>query len=226
VTRTMYDSTNPYDIPRTAHAVAGYVDGRYAWPQAGWDWHGAPLKVRITVTGQTLNAHVADVENGDLTPAQGAAWLKRKKAAGQIGALYFSRGLLSTVVAAVRAEGLGPADWTIWEADWTAVPHLRDSAYAVQYDHPPHSGGHYDLSLVADYWPGVDPKPAPAPAPAPTPPPPPPAPEPTPTPPPPAPTDAGAAQKSFWQLMAYILGRGIPRVLQDILDQIRNLRNV
>src|SRR5207245_9944229 len=40
---------------------------------------------------------------------------------------------------------------------------MPPTAVAKQYQHPPASGGHYDLSVVADYWPGVDPVPPPAP---------------------------------------------------------------
>jgi len=163
MTRLMYDSVTAADIPRTALMVAGYVDGAYAWTAGDWAYHGAAVHVRITVTGNTLDAHVADVENGDLTPAQGAAWLARKKAAGQLGCLYFSQGNWPAVAAAAKAAGLGPNDWTQWPASWTgAVPSLANN-YAIQYDHPPHSGGHYDLSAVRDYWPGIDPAPAPPP---------------------------------------------------------------
>src|SRR5579859_5903024 len=164
MTRLMYDSVTAADIPRTALMVAGYVDGAYAWTAGDWAYHGAAVHVRITVTGNTLDAHVADVENGDLTPAQGAAWLARKKAAGQLGCLYFSQGNWPAVAAAAKAAGLGPNDWTQWPASWTgAVPSLANN-YAIQYDHPPHSGGHYDLSVVPDYLPGIDPAPAPPPA--------------------------------------------------------------
>lgn len=230
----MYDSVTAGHIPRTAQMVAGYMDGAYKWSDADWELFPRAVLVGITVTGQTLAADVADVERGDLTPAQGAAWLKRKKAAGQLGCLYFSRSLLSTVVTEVRKLGIRPEDWTIWEADWTGIPHFRDGAFAVQYDHPPHSGGHYDLSVVADYWPGIDPKPAPAPGPKPGPAPGPPSPpSPGPVPPPPGPpppgpppADAGAAQRSFWELVANILGHGIPRLLREILDQVRHLKDI
>jgi hypothetical protein len=223
----MYDSVNPYHIPRTAHAVAGYIDGPYAWTAAGWAWHGAPLKIRIATRASTNAGHVLDVEPGDATPAQAVSWVRMRRKAGAIPAIYASRSLIPTIQAAFRAAGEPYPLW--WIAEWTGAPHWIGGAIAVQYDHPPHSGGHYDLSLVGDYWPGADPPPPapPAPPPAPTPPPPtPPPPPPTPGPPPPTPTEPGTAQRSFWELMAYILGRGIPRLLHDLAEQIKKLRDI
>ena len=225
--RLMYDSTNPFDIPRTAHAVAGYVDGLYAWSQAGWDYHGAPLKVRIAVNPATMNAHVLDVEQGDATIAQAVAWVKAQRALGKTPALYMSRGIVPAAEAAFRAAGMAYPLW--WIAEWTGTSHELGGAIATQYDHPPHSGGHYDLSTVADYWPGIDPAPVPAPAPpppAPTPPPP------APAPPPPlpgpiiVPINPPAAHASFWSFLAYVLGQGIPRVFNAVLAQLRRLADL
>jgi hypothetical protein len=230
----MYDSVTARDIPLSARMVAGYVDGPYAWSPFDWLIHASARKVRITVTGGTLNAHAADVERGDLTPAQGAAWAKRKLAAGETPWLYFSLSREAEILAALAALGIDHRKVGFWTAQWTGVPHLAGGAGMTQYDHPPHSGGHYDLSLALDYLPGIDPAPKPAPGPAPGPPPPapipgppPPAPPPPiPGPPPPHPADPGSAQRSFWELVAYILGHGIPRLLREVADQIKHLRDI
>lgn len=289
--RIMYDSTNLYDIPRTAQAIAYYVDGAYAAPQAAIDWHGAPVKVGITVTGGTLAAQVCDMENGDLTPAQAADWIKRKIAAGQHPTAYFSVSRWPALDAARKALGIPDGSFSVWTADWTGKPHLTTNAAATQYADPAYgSGGHYDLSLLADYWPGVDgpagyslidtwahaqallaqgvtlyyldasghplvwsaalhlpagthlyyvpssvpvpptptPGPTPAPSPIPVPPAPAPAPGPLPAPPPPpvSPSDPAAAQQSFYGWLAGVLGQDIPKMLQDIADQLRKLSGV
>ena len=82
--RRMYDSVTSRDIPVGVQMVAGYVDGRYAWTAADWGRHAKSRPVRITVTGQSLTAHVIDIENGAATMAMAIAWAKRKLAAKQI----------------------------------------------------------------------------------------------------------------------------------------------
>ena len=237
----MYDSVDPYAIPRTAVAVAGYTDGLYKWPQAGWDWHGAPCKVRICAVSLDMSAHCADIENGALTPAQGAEFVKLKRARGEEAYLYFSESKLGAVQAALVAAGLDPYhSYHAWVALWDGVNAQWDGAPMKQFAGSATSGGHYDLSWIADYLPGIDPAPVPAPAPAPipapappppAPPPPAPAPEPLPTPapvPPPAPTpsDPSSAQQSFWALAAAIFGQGLPRLLRAIWEQVKSLREV
>lgn len=160
MTRVMYDSVTSHDIPAGAQMVAGYVDGAYAWSLLDWELHLGATKVRITVTGATLDAHVADVETGDLTPALGAEWGRRMLAAGKYPVLYFSLGLWPQVKAAIEAAGLQTGQFGAWVALWDGVAQLQPGWLAKQYAHPPGSGGHYDLSVVADYWGGVDPAPA------------------------------------------------------------------
>ena len=154
----MYDSVTARDIPANAQMVAGYVDGLYRWSQADWDRFPQAVKVRIAVLASTDDGHVLDVETGDATPTEYPAWAKRRIAAGTYPTVYCNRSNLGAVLDAVDGAGLHGITG-IWLADWTDVPHLVAGTSATQYDHPPHSGGHYDLSLVADHWPGVDPPP-------------------------------------------------------------------
>jgi len=223
----MADSVTSADIPSGFQMVAGYLDGRYAWSAADWRRHQASVLVHIVVNPANNAGDVLDVEPGDATPAQALGWVRMRRKAGAIPALYASRSVVPTIEAIFKSAGEPFPLW--WIAEWTGVPHQVGGSIATQYDHPPHSGGHYDLSSVADYWPGVDivpPKP-PAPPPVVTPPPPQPPPTPLPAPPPPAPpADAGAAQGTFWSLIAEILTHGLPRLLNDILAQVRKLRDL
>jgi hypothetical protein len=143
----MYDSVTSSDIPPGVAMVAGYVDGAYAWSAADWARHLNATLVRITVTGATLNADVADVENGDLTPDQGGAWVKQMLSAGKIPTLYFSASQNAAIDAAVAAHGVGPNDgWLKWVANWTGSPPAQRFGIADQYANPATSGGHYDLA--------------------------------------------------------------------------------
>lgn len=217
--RQMLDSVTSADIPQLTPLVAGYVDGIYAWTYNDWARHGSAILVRITVTGNTLDAHVADVENGDLTPDQGAAWMVRKIARGDTPCLYFSRSAFGAVHAAALAAGVQDNQWTQWVADWTCVAPTQaivsGQNYAIQYGNPACTGGHYDISLVADYWPGIDPPPVPAPTPTPTPPPPPP-------PPPPSPSPLPAASdidrtRTAWAGLADFFTSTLPGAIAELL---------
>ena len=200
----MYDSTNPFDIPIGAPMVAGYVDGLYKWSDAGWQRFPEAIWVRIAVFASTNDGQVLDVENGDATPAQAPGWAKMRLAAGQIPTLYFSLSLFGDVNKAMTDAGV--KTWGVWVADWTGSPFLHSGTYATQYDHPPHSGGHYDLSIVADYWPGVDPPP-------------------TVSPPPPANVSALDAARASWSNFATTVTQTIPQAVGEIAAYAASLGN-
>ena len=159
----MADSTNAVDIPVGRYElVAGYVDGDYAWTASEWGRHAAASDlVRITVTGATLDAHVADVERYDLSPAQGVDWAVRMLAAGRYPTLYASLSVWGSILDDYRARGVDSGRTGAWVAAWNGTPNLESGWLAHQYANSVMVGAHYDLSVVADYWPGVDALPAP-----------------------------------------------------------------
>lgn len=231
--RIMYDSVTAADIPRGAGMVAGYVDGIYRWSDADWARFPKATKVRITVGSGTLDADVADMENGDYTPDQAAAWEKRKIARDGFAVSYFSISRLPQMQQARERAKVDRSKVGNWFADWNGIPKVITGSLATQYQHPPASGGHYDLSAVVDYWPGVDPPPPsgtggggsggsgppPSPPPDPTPPPTPP------PPPPPSPVQGVNDTRAAWQRFADFLVNGvtdaynyIQKVIQDLED--------
>jgi hypothetical protein len=154
----MYDSTTASDLPAGAPMLLAYVDGidthnNYNEVRA---LHPNALIVKCTVTGGTLDAQVGDIESGDMTPQSGAGWAHRKVAAGQHPTLYMNESTWPAVKAAVHAVGLdGKVSYLV--AHYDDRPVIPAGAIGKQYiDHGPH-GEHYDVSIVADYWPGVDP---------------------------------------------------------------------
>jgi hypothetical protein len=154
--RVMYDSVTLANCPTDGQLYACYVDGAYANKAEAIRRFPGKRIVLITVTGSTLNAHVADVETGDLSPASGASWAKRRKAAGYFPTLYCNTSTRPAVEAACHAVGLtvGRDVW-IWEAHYDGVATLPPNTVAKQYLGDYHG---YDKSVVAAYWPGVDPK--------------------------------------------------------------------
>lgn len=157
----MYDSINPARIPANAAMVAGYVDGIYGpehgrFNQPGWDlaaWARFPnaVKVRIAVFASTNDGHVLDVETYDATPAQAPGWVKMRRAAGRDPSVYMNASTWPAVRQAFRSAGVPePHYWVASYPGGGAV--IPAGAIAHQYADP----GPYDLSVVADFWPGVD----------------------------------------------------------------------
>jgi len=156
MTRTMYDAITPANIPVTAQMVAGYVDGKYAWTAASWARFPHSVKARIAVFSSTNDGHILDVEAGCSSPANAPGWVVRRRAKGIDPTVYCSLSAWPTVRTAFHNAGVTEPHW--WIAAYPGNgPNLYPGAVAHQYANP----GPVDISVVADYWPGVDPKPAP-----------------------------------------------------------------
>lgn len=162
----MYDSTTASDIPAGAVRVAGYVKpSGFAWTDADWARFTNAVKVRITPSASVFGPgiHVLDIEPGDASPAQVAAWVRNSRAAGQEGTPYCSMSKWADVIRAIDAAALvHPPYWVAgYPGGGPVLPTITvngvsHTATAHQYAGSATSGGHYDLSVVAPYWPGVD----------------------------------------------------------------------
>lgn len=153
--RVMYDSVSPLAIPVGAEMVAGYVDGHYRWSQADWDRFPNAVKVRIAVHPETNDGHVLDVEQGDATPLQAPGWAQMRRAAGQDPSVYCSYGVWGAVQAAFTRAGVAqPHYWIAAYPGPGAV--LYPGSVAHQYRDTGFNGENVDVSVVADFWPGVD----------------------------------------------------------------------
>jgi hypothetical protein len=150
----MLDSTTPRAIPADTPVVAGYIDGLYKWPAAEWLRFTGQL-VSITVRG-ALSALVYDIESGDGTPAQGAAWCRTEILAGRRPTLYSSRSTHAELV-----KLIDPAAFDWWAADPTGVDHLLPGSVATQWAWEPT----VDISTTNGVWPArIAPGPAPLPS--------------------------------------------------------------
>ncbi|MEU0818976.1 hypothetical protein [Streptomyces mirabilis] len=157
--RYMFDSVSPGNIPSNATMVAAYQDGLYA--NVGTMRARFPHATIVTIAVRhTSRAHVLDVETGDATPAEAVQWLTQTMhdiANGQL-TLYCNMSVWPTVRAVIRAAGIREPNY--WVARYDNDPTLPAGAVAKQYIGDYHG---YDKSVVADYWPGVDPAPTPPP---------------------------------------------------------------
>lgn len=174
--RTMYDGVNTDAAAigqqaKPGDLAAGYVDGLYKWSDASWALlKPGVIRVRIAVFSSTNDGHILDVERGNATPAQSVDWALQRRAAGVQPTVYCNQFDPVTGWPAVRAafEARGVAEPFYWVAKYDDVPVIPTGAIGKQYDDDIALGKPWDVSVVADYWPGVDPAPIPAPDPAPS----------------------------------------------------------
>jgi hypothetical protein len=161
--RTMYDSVTASDIPASAAMVAGYDTGPYAWSSADWNRFPDVPHVHIDTQASPPNTgQVLDVEEGDATPAQAPGWVVQRRAAGADPTIYCNASTWPAVIAAFRSAGVAQPHY--WIAKYDNVPSPMPSregitAVAKQYADPgTHGRGHFDLTSVPGYWPGIDPE--------------------------------------------------------------------
>lgn len=155
--RTMYDTIDVMSLPDGADLYAGYDDG--AWPDAdaiAAKFPGKPV-VRITTNPADDFGDCLDVENGDASPTDAPAWVAKRRAAGADPSVYCSLDPWPTIRQAFAAANVPEPHY--WVAAYPGPgPVLIPGAVAHQYASPSTgSPGNYDVSVVADYWPGVDP---------------------------------------------------------------------
>ncbi len=157
MSRTMYDTVEAQSAPAGASLLAGYVNGRYANMDALRARYPHALLVGIAVTADHDGGVVLDVERGDATPAEAPGWVTRRRAAGVDPTVYCSASVWPAVRAAFHVAHVAEPHY--WIAQWDDRAAVMPGAVAKQYAN--HPG--YDVSVVAAYWPGVDPHPGPPP---------------------------------------------------------------
>lgn len=160
--RTMYDGVNSDapGIPVSAQLVAGYDDGLYRWSAADWARFPNSIHVHIAVFASTDSGVVLDVETGDATPAQSVDWVLMRRRAGVDPTVYCNTSTWPSVRAAFAARGVAEPHY--WVAQYDNAATIPAGAIAKQYADDILLSKPYDLSAVADHWPGVDPAPTPA----------------------------------------------------------------
>lgn len=139
--------------------VAGYVDKIVLepWSQSDWDLFPNAVKVQVVKKASSNFGHVLDVEPGDATPAQAPGWVKMRRAAGlATPTIYCNLSTWPSVQNEFNIQGVAqPLYWIAKYDDVKNFPSLNGiTAIAKQYHG--NDPNNYDLSWVADVWPGVD----------------------------------------------------------------------
>ncbi len=146
----MFDSVTASNIPADARMVGGYSDGRYAWSEADFQRFPTAQRVRVTVFAHDVFGDVLDVENGDATPQQAPGWVQKRRDQGAWPSVYMNSSTWPSVRDAMRAAKIEEPPY--WVAQYDGNPELMPGAVAKQYQ----STNAYDLSSVANFWPGID----------------------------------------------------------------------
>lgn len=139
---TMFDATNVSQIPSNAVAVAGYVNGH--WPTFDQLHTSFPHSHRLSIAvSVAADAECLDVEQGDATPDQAPAWVKRQIANGvKRPVVYTSVSQAARVMSALERAGIPRSQFRLWTAHYTFKPHrctkkcgfgMTGTADATQY---------------------------------------------------------------------------------------------
>lgn len=148
---TMYDSVTVSEIPKDAKAVAGYVGGR--WPTFFQLQRQFPKAKRLSIAVNAgEDARCLDVEAGDATPLEAPAWVRRQHARGiRRPVVYCSLSVLPQVLAALTNAGIQRAQYLVWVAHYTGIPHIEPGADACQYTNQA-LGRNLDASLCQPWF--------------------------------------------------------------------------
>jgi hypothetical protein len=141
----LYDSVTPSAIPSSSQAVAVYANGHYAAAPGQVGQRG--LVLWIDTNGSNPHADVLDVEPGDATPSQAAAWVQQKLNASpnSTAIVYTMRSQWGAVQDAVsHLAWWMPSHTKYWIADPTGVPHIVPGSDATQW----YWGQNYDISTA------------------------------------------------------------------------------
>ena len=152
----MFDSVDVSRIPRNAPAVAGYVNGHWpTFPQLRTSFpHAHRLSIAVSVAA---DADCLDVERGDATIDQAAAWVKRQHARGvHRPVVYTSVSQASRLMEALARAGIPRTAYRLWTAHYNYRPHrctrkcgygMSGKADATQFSN--HPGRNLDESRVS-----------------------------------------------------------------------------
>lgn len=159
--RLMYDSDNE-TYPADVQYIAAYVDGsrtgrNYERARAA---HPNATICKISAVG-SADGNVIDIEPGNVWPPENAVdWTIRQRARGGNPGYYCNTSTRPAVLAAYAARGVDPGWW--WRADYQErfrhepPINLPLGEAAWQYANPPITGHHWDVSVIADDFPGFD----------------------------------------------------------------------
>lgn len=159
----MYDAANILNIPRSARLIGYYDDGRYVPSASDMRQFPDALFVPITVFASDNRGIVFDGPPDNSTWPAVVGWVVMRRKAGADPTVYTDNDQWPVARRIFAQQGVPEPHW--WIADWNGNSSIPPGAIGHQYRG--NQTGGFDLSVIADYWPGVDPPGGAAPTPAP-----------------------------------------------------------
>lgn len=149
--RIMYDSTTAAKVPVGGDLYAGYVNGWYPSYDALVARFGRSIVVPCSVLPGKNSGIVGDGPPDNGTWPEWVKWVEMRRAAGVDPTMYTSMAEWATARTAFADASVAEPHW--WIANWTRHESpVPTGAVALQWQ----STAGYDVSIVVDYWPGVD----------------------------------------------------------------------
>ena len=140
--------------PGTVDMIGYYVDGRYVPTAAQLARFAGKVHVPIAVDYRTDAGIVFDGPPDNDTWQETVDWVVMRRKKGVDPSVYTNQSSWTTAIAAFNARGVAQPHW--WIAAWDNRAEMIPGAVAHQYETVPNR---WDTSIVADYWPGIDPAP-------------------------------------------------------------------
>lgn len=166
MTRRMRDSAAIDQIdPATVDLIGYYVDGAYVPSAAQLARFAGKVHVPISVNPRGNLGVVGDGPPDNGAWSEWVQWVVRRRRDGVDPTLYTNLASWTEAIGYFNRAGVAQPHW--WIAEWNNRAEMIDGAVAHQYDSVTNR---WDDSVVADYWPGIDPvhtNPAPPPVTAP-----------------------------------------------------------
>jgi hypothetical protein len=124
MTLAMADSIYVANLPASYSIFAGYTDG--SWPTYTAVRARFPKATVLSVAVfTTSDAECCDCEQGDLTPAQVPAWVRRQATRGEKRpCVYASAANMPAVLRELTAAGIARAQVRLWSAHYGLGPHI------------------------------------------------------------------------------------------------------
>jgi hypothetical protein len=148
----MGDAVTAGYLPADLDMYAGYIDGRYqSYQQIRARFPGKLVVAIATQAGGNVGV-VFDGPPDNGTWPEVVAWVLRRRHDGVDPSVNTTSSAWAAGVQAFNAVHVAQPHW--WISDWNGHQDIPSGAIAHQYESV---ANRYDLSVVADYWPGVDP---------------------------------------------------------------------
>jgi hypothetical protein len=130
---TMYDAVEVSNIPSSAGAVAGYVGGK--WPTYAELVKRFPHAAKLSIAiNASEDAECLDVENGDATPADAPAWVRKQHARGiKRPVIYANTSTMPSVLQAILKNNIKRSEVRVWSAHYSYQEHVEPGSDATQW---------------------------------------------------------------------------------------------